>query len=144
MNVLLNTKLKLLVDECVPGPLVDGIRTCSGLRNVEIIDANHQLGNKSTPDDEVVAYAKKTGRIVLTVEGRLNEKRFPVCSHPGIIVIKATCMPKIDRVEQFRSFMKSGHRKKCLHAVTKFQSQNEAVIIARDESKNLSETVVTF
>lgn len=37
-----------------------------------------------------MAYAKRERRVLVTTEGRLNEKEYTICTHEGIIVINAT------------------------------------------------------
>ena len=120
----MTTKLRLLVDECVPAPFTKEIQNCSGVLSVEVIDANHPLGNRKTLDDVLVQYANQGKRIIVTVEGRLNEKRFPICTHPGIIVVKGTKCHEIERAKLFTRFMRSGHRGKCRHAVTRLRLEN--------------------
>jgi predicted nuclease of predicted toxin-antitoxin system len=118
---LSNTKIRLLLDECVPAPIAREIENCSGISSIESITALHQLGNRHTSDYDVVAYAKQQGRVLVTVEGRLNEKQFTICTHEGIIVINATRRHEAEKVKLFTKFMRSGHRAKCYHAVTKLR-----------------------
>lgn len=120
----MSTKLRLLLDECVPAPLVMEIENCSGILNVEVIDANHFLGNCKASDESIVAYATSDNRILVTTEARLNEKKFRVCTHSGIIVIRAAQRHEMDKAKLFSRFMKSGHRGKCVHAVTKLKVES--------------------
>ena len=115
------TKLRLLLDECIPVHLMEEIRECSGVLNTESINADHELGNRKTPDDVIVNHAKKTNRVVVTVEGRLNEKKYPICTHPGIIVLKAVKRHEVDKIRLFKRFMQSGHRNASKHAVTRLR-----------------------
>ena len=117
----MSTKLRLLLDECVPEAVKQEIRSCSGVSSVEEISSSHPLGNNSTPDTEVVAYATRNKRILVTVEGRLNEKVFTICTHEGIIVINATRRHETAKARLFTRFMQSGERGRSGHAVTKLR-----------------------
>lgn len=139
----MSTKLRLLLDECVPGPLVLEIQACTGILSVEVIDANHFMGNCRTPDDAVVAYATQEGRILVTTEGRLNEKKFKICTHPGIIVIKTSQKHESEKAKLFTRFMQSGHRGKCLHAVTKLRDRG-SVRLERSEDGTIREISLRF
>jgi len=90
-----------------------------------------------------MAYATQKKRILVTVEGRINEKTFPICSHPGIIVIRASQRHEIEQAKLFTRFMLSGHRVKCKHAVTKLR-MFESVRIERTSDGSLTEVSVTF
>jgi len=122
------TKLRLLVDECVEGLLVQEIRSCSGTTSVEVIDANHPLGNRGTPDKVVMKYANQQERILVTDETRLDEKSNPICTHPGIIVIGARKRHELEKAKLFPRFMKSGFRKECHHAVTKLRLTGSVIL----------------
>jgi predicted nuclease of predicted toxin-antitoxin system len=108
----------LLLDECTQEPLAEAIKQCSGILSVEAITADHPLGNRSTSDKELVDYATAQKRILVTTEGRLNEKKFEICSHPGIIVIQATNRHESIKANIFVKFMRSGYRHNSKHAVT--------------------------
>ena len=124
----LNTKLKLLVDECIPSELATEISQCPGVKSCEIVNAEHLLGNKSTPDKEIVEYADSKKRIVVTMEGRIDQIRFPVCSHSGIIILKAAKRHEAFKVDLFKRFMQSGHRKRCRHAIIKLRSEDIEIL----------------
>jgi predicted nuclease of predicted toxin-antitoxin system len=120
----LSTKLRLLLDECVPPVIAAEIKSCSGILSVKSITAEHFLGNKKTPDEAVVDYARQVRRVVVTTETRLNEKKYTICTHPGIIVINATNRHELEKAKLFTRFMKSGHRAASKHAVTKLRVEN--------------------
>lgn len=117
----MSTKIPLLLDECVPAQLSRDIAATPGISSLEAINAEHPLGNKGTPDNELVRYATAGGKILVTVEGRLNEKLYRICTHSGIIVIKATKRHETEQAKLFARFMRSGHRGKSAHAVTKLR-----------------------
>lgn len=114
----MTTKLRLLLDECVQAPLAVQIQACPGILSTEHVNAGHVLGNSSTTDEAIMEYATKENRVVVTVEGRFDESRFPICTHPGIIVLKAPGRHEAEKAAMFRRFMQSGHRAKCRHAIT--------------------------
>jgi predicted nuclease of predicted toxin-antitoxin system len=117
----LSTKIALLLDECVPAPLATAIEETSGISSCEIISADHPLGNRGTPDYALVRYASENNRILVTIEKRLNEKLYAICTHSGIIVLQCKTRFEPRLAGLFKSFMKSGHRMKSYHAVTKLR-----------------------
>ena len=117
----MSTKIPLLLDECVPALLAEKIESTSGISSFEAITAKHPLGNKGTPDNEVIKYAKDGGKILVTVEKRLNEKLYKICTHSGIIVISALKRHEVEQAALFARFMRSGHRGRSVHAVTKLR-----------------------
>ena len=117
----MSTKIPLLLDECVPARLAKEIEATSGISSFEAITAEHPLGNKGTPDDILVKYATEGGKILVTVEKRLNEKLYKICTHSGIIVFSATRRHEVEQAELFARFMRSGHRGGSGHAVTKLR-----------------------
>lgn len=117
----MSKKLRLLLDECVPTTIAREIENCSGISSLEAITAAHPLGNRKTSDPEIIAYAKQERRVLVTTEGRLNEKEYTICTHEGIIVINATRRHEAEKAKLFTRFMQSGHRAKSPHAVTKLR-----------------------
>jgi len=117
----LSKKLRLLLDECIPASFARQIGASSGVSSVEVINAKHRLENKGTSDADVMAYATRERRILVTVEGRINEKDYTICTHEGIIVVNATRRHEAEKANLFARFMQSGHRSKSGHAVTKLR-----------------------
>lgn len=113
----MTTSLRLLLDECLVQPLADDIKTLSRSLKVEYVN-DSLLRNIGFADSRLVNYARKQRRIVVTTEGRLNERQFQICTHPGIIVIKATKRHAALKSRMFRDLVRSGNRKRCNHAVT--------------------------
>ncbi len=113
----MNTTLRLLLDECLQGELAAEIKGWNKVR-VEWVCDNPALRNRNVPDHEIMAYAQKRKCILVTVEGHLNERRFPLCTHRGIIVFQATRHHESTKADMFKRFMLSGERSKSNHAVT--------------------------
>ena len=102
----MSTDLKLLIDEAVPDPLAHAIQRISAVRSLYARDVPEVAGQ----DDEVVmAFAQKENRIVFTTEKRFKE--FPVCTHPGIIILSVRERHESIRQRIVARFMRSGHRK---------------------------------
>lgn len=114
---LATTSLRLLLDECVDRLLADEIAQIGRSLKVECV-GDLQFANTGLPDDKLVDYARKTNRIVVTTESRLSERRFKICTHPGIIVIKASRHHATLKSRMFRDLSGSGKRGRCKHAVT--------------------------
>lgn len=125
----MSTKLPLLLDECFSGPLAAKVRDHSSFwTRLEVLHDGHALGNDRIKDPQVVAYAKSEGFILVTVETRLNEHKYKVCTHPGIIVIATRCKHPNTQFDCFQKMMLSGHRKHCHHAVVKLHENDFEII----------------
>jgi predicted nuclease of predicted toxin-antitoxin system len=137
------TKLRLLLDECLDGLLAGEIAKYKAL-NVESINETF-LANRGTSDQAVVDYARQSRRIVVTIETRLNEHQFRICTHPGILVIASRNHGL--RIKMFNDLMLSGVKGRCRHAVT-YLRPNDAttrtvvVFKERDELGIVHETVM--
>jgi predicted nuclease of predicted toxin-antitoxin system len=107
-----------LLDEAVTAKLADQLKANQNLNVRDIKDL--QLSGYS--DEEVVAFAKSDNRIVITVETGLNERSFPICTHPGIIVIGGKSRHEDIQAECFKKFMLSGHRVEAKDSVTYINS----------------------
>ena len=102
----MSTDLKLLIDEAVPDPLAHAIQKISAVRSLYGRDVAEVAGK----DDQVVmAFASKEDRIVFTTERKFKE--FPVCTHPGIIILTVRERHESIRQRIFARFMRSGCRK---------------------------------
>jgi predicted nuclease of predicted toxin-antitoxin system len=138
----LTTKLRLLLDECLEGPLAAQIAKYSAL-NVEYINETF-LSNRGTSDRAVVDYARQSRRIVVTPETRLNEHQFSICTHPGILVLISRNQSL--RTKMFSDLMRSGVRARCQHAVTYLRINDHARTVVlfkeRDESGIVRETTL--
>ena len=123
-SILLTTNLMLLLDECITDPLAKLLRESSAALNVEFI---RDTDMRKATDADIVKYATKENRIVVTTETGINHKKFKICTHPGIIVLAGKHRHESIRNEIFQKFLLSGHRKYAHHAVT-FLSEREARI----------------
>jgi len=117
----LSTNLRLLLDEAITNPLAKLISQSSSAINVEYV---RTLPIKGTTDDVVMNYARQETRIVVTTETGMNHKTFPVCTHPGIIVLSGKRRHESIHAGIFQKFLLSGHRKEAQDAVT-FLTENE-------------------
>jgi predicted nuclease of predicted toxin-antitoxin system len=117
----LSTNLRLLLDESVTDPLAEQIRGSSHSLNIEYC---RDLSICGAPDPAVIQYARDHARIVVTTETGMNHKSFPVCTHPGIIVLAGKHRHESVHAGIFRKFLLSGHRKESKDAVT-YLSENE-------------------
>ncbi len=120
----MSTNLRLLLDEAITDPLARRIRESSNAINVEYI---RELQIRGTTDENVVDYARGSSRIVVTTETHMNHKKFPVCTHPGIIVLAGRHRHEDAQAESFRRFLLSGRREEAKDAVT-FISEDEVRI----------------
>ena len=140
----MTTKLRLLLDECLQAPLAEDIAKQKSLNVQWIKDTS--MANCGIADTDIVNYARKNRRIVVTSEGRLNEKKFLVCTHPGIIVLKAIHRHEAVMAGMFRALVGSGVRARCRHSVTYLRRDSAstrtiAIFKERDDLGVLQETV---
>lgn len=140
----MNTKLALLIDECVPRHMAEAIAQCSGVSSAEHITNAHHLGNCGTPDERVIEYANQTKRIVVTVETRMNEDSFAICTNPGIIVIHSTSGHGFSKSELFAKFMRSGDRKHARHAVTHLRVNGSTIKRRNEDDGIMSEMKIVI
>jgi len=112
----LKTDLRLLLDQCVQQELASKIKGEGSVRAIWVNDEPRQM--EGAKDDDLMNEAKIQNRILVTVEGRINEKRYRICTHPGIIVFRANTQHEAVRADIFRSFMLSGHRSRAYKAIT--------------------------
>lgn len=126
----MSTKLRLLLDECLQREIADQIKTSNAI-NVQWVNEIPALRNRSFTYEDLVEYARRTRRIVVTVEGRLNERKYEICTHPGIIVFEARKRHESVKAQIFKKFMLSGHRSKSNHAVTYLRLTDATIRIKR-------------
>jgi predicted nuclease of predicted toxin-antitoxin system len=136
-STLLTTNLRLLLDECVTDPLAKALGDCSSALNIEYVRDN---GMGSAEDADLIRYATRENRIVVTTETGINHKKFKICTHPGIIVLGGKRRHESIQAEIFQKFLLSGHRKEAHHAVTVL-SQNEARI---KTGETAPDTIIRF
>jgi len=125
----LTTNLRLLLDEAITDPLAKMLKGSSSALNVEYIREMPDM--VESLDADVVKYATKEDRIVVTTETGINHKKFKICTHPGIIVLGGKRRHETIHADLFKRFLLSGHRKEAHHAVT-FLSDSQARIKKSD------------
>jgi len=118
------------LDESITDVLAQEFKSMSSL-NVECC---RELSIKGASDPDVIAYAVKERRIVVTTETGMHDGPFPVCTHPGIIVLAGRSRHESIHAGNFKKFMLSGHRKEAKDAVS-FISQSEIRIKTHKENK---------
>jgi hypothetical protein len=129
-----------LLDECLQGELAEEIKAWGKVRAEWVCD-NVALRSQKITDESLMKYAQKTKSIFVTVEGRVDEKRFTICTHKGIIVFKAARRHESVKAQIFRRFMLCGKRKLCRHAVT-YLKNNEVTFRRRGNDGALNDTTV--
>jgi predicted nuclease of predicted toxin-antitoxin system len=108
------TDLRLLIDEAVQNDIAEEIVTSSEALKCKYVRDLTDLKSKS--DEDVMAYAQRERRIVLTTEGKFDDKSFKICTHCGIIVIATRSTYRA--APALKRFLLSGHRKEAENAVT--------------------------
>jgi hypothetical protein len=95
--------------------LADEIKKWSALN---VVWVNDTVTLPSTDDDALMNEARSQNRILVTEETRLDETKFKICTHPGIIIFRAKKRHSATKAEMFRLFMLSGYRPRAKKAVT--------------------------
>ena len=111
----MTSDLRLLLDECLRRELADEIKKWSSVNAVWV---NDTVTLPSTEDEPLMDVAREQNRILVTEESRLDDKRFTICTHPGIIVFRARKRHASTKADLFRQFMLSGQRRRARKAVT--------------------------
>lgn len=124
----MTTNLRLLLDECVTDPLAKLLGGSSSALNIEHV---LNIGMSGAADADVIKYATRENRIVVTTETGINHKKFRICTHPGIIVLGGKHRHEAFQAQLFQKFLLSGHRKEAHHAVT-YLSERQARIKKSD------------
>src|SRR5256885_1732982 len=83
----LSFKYKILVDESIGNSAAEAIGSASKAVHAEYV---REMPIKGAIDKVVVATATKAERIVVTTDQGMNEKRHPICTHSGIIIIASS------------------------------------------------------
>jgi len=82
-------------------------------------------------DDAIMEYAKQENRIVITTETNFNERSFPICTHPGIIVLASRQRHEAVGAQIFQRFLLSGFRKHAKDSVT-YLTDDRAIVRTHD------------
>jgi len=116
--------LRVLIDAAVTDPLAEELMKASCLKSEYARDIPDLC---DAPDDGIMEYAKRENRIVITTETAINERTFPICSHPGIIVLALRERHEAIGARIFQRFLLSGLRKHARDSVT-YLSKGKAVV----------------
>lgn len=74
-------------------------------------------------DEEIINTLKETKHLLLTHDyNTINERRYPPCSHDGIILIMDRQWTEESIFEKMKAFCESGYRKYAHHCVTRLYS----------------------
>jgi predicted nuclease of predicted toxin-antitoxin system len=114
--------LRLLIDEAVPDPLARAIQKISAIRSLYARDLLEVAGKD---DQTIMSFAVRENRIIFTIERKFKE--FPVCTHPGIIILTVRERHESIRQRVVAKFMRSGFRKHTKDNLTTL-STNQAEI----------------
>jgi len=120
--------LRVLIDAAVTDPLADELMEASCLKAEYARDIP---GLCEAPDEGIMQYAKQENRIVITTETGFNERAFPICSHPGIIILALRDRHEAIGARIFQRFLLSGFRKYTKDSVT-YLSEEKAVVRTHD------------
>ena len=126
----MTTKLKLLLDECVPDALAHQLKTLSA-RSIDWHYVRDDASLRGMKDPALIKYATGHDMVVVTVESSMNEKSYAICTHAGIIVICVRQRHEAIRTEVFKKFLLSGHRKHVKHAVS-YLTHDRVLVRDRD------------
>jgi predicted nuclease of predicted toxin-antitoxin system len=119
------SKLRLLLDESVPDPLAR--RILSMVPSAEYV--RYIPGLKGALDRDIYAYAQRTNRIVVNVDGDFNERSFPPGpKNPGIIRFNSGRDDNAALFDQFKVFWQSGVRRFARNSVV-FVTSREIRIV---------------
>ncbi len=127
----LNTKLRLLIDESVEDPVADVVSAMSAFNAMCVRDLP---GLRGASDRDVMGFAQKDDRIVLTIDAHFNKSNYPICRHEGIIRISARCKTSSMMEDSIRKFAQCGHRSAAKHSITLI-NQEGCMIETIDEVK---------
>jgi predicted nuclease of predicted toxin-antitoxin system len=121
----------VLIDAAVTDPLAEELMKASCLR-AEYARDNPDLCDAT--DEAIMQYAKQEDRVVITTETGFTERAFPICSHPGIIVLALRERHEAIGAKIFQKFLLSGYRKYTKDALTHLYS-DKAVVRNHDGAK---------
>lgn len=123
--------LKILIDEQIPNDLAEQLLEHPSLRAEYV---RHMPNLKGRDDSVLMEYARGCERIMVTAESGINERTFPICTHPGIIIFSSRRRHSDIHADIFRRFMCSGHRKDAAHHVLYLSSGSVRILYGVAES----------
>jgi hypothetical protein len=109
--------LNLMVDENFGKPVADGVNKHIGsIKAKTIFDFGFRQGTK---DRILIAQTNRLGQVLLTFDqNSIDERRYPPCTHGGIIIVKDKHWTTESVVSDLKAFTYSGSRKLTAHCVT--------------------------
>lgn len=137
LKTLLNrfaNHLKIMVDETFDGPVADALNS-----DVPFVKAKTTFDCgcvQGTNDHVLIAKAKQQNRILLTFDrNTIDKRRYPPCTHAGIIIIKGRSWTPEGIVDRLNAFSHSGNRKLLIHSVT-YLHRDHAIIHQHDNRRD--------
>lgn len=121
----MTTKLKVLLDEDISGPLALVIDHFSGLLSVEYVC--NMPGFQGTDDPPLLDYADGEGRVLVTIDTDFTHQTYPPCTHKGIIRLTTRNKHEAILGGVLKRFLQSGHRAKVKNCVA-YISDGQAII----------------
>ncbi len=110
------SRIKLMVDYNFGKNVAKALNELGSVKAKTIIDYGFK---QNTPDSELVDGTSDHNCILLTHDGNsINEKKYPPCSHGGIIISLDPKWSPEKIFEKVKKFVQSGHRSKADHCVT--------------------------
>lgn len=125
----MTTKLRVLLDEDISGILANAIDDFSGILSVTYV--NDMPGFKGTDDPPLLKFAEDDNRILITVDTDFNHRRYPPCTHKGIIRITTRNKHEAIQGGVLQRFLRSGHRVEVKNCVA-YVSDGQAIIHSHD------------
>jgi predicted nuclease of predicted toxin-antitoxin system len=128
---LARKSLKVLIDEQIPNGLATQLLEHPSLRGAYV---RNMPSLKGREDKIIMNYACESGSILITAESGINEKTFPICTHPGIIIFSSRLRHQDLHADIFQRFMRSGHRKLAAHHVLYLYLRSVRVLFGASET----------
>jgi predicted nuclease of predicted toxin-antitoxin system len=127
--------LKIMVDETFGEPVAEALNNdVAFIKAKTTFDCGCVQGTK---DPILIVKAKQENRVLLTFDrNTIDKKRYPPCTHAGIIIIEGKHWSPESIVKQLKAFSHSGDRKLLLHSVT-YLHRDHAVIHQHDGKQDL-------
>jgi predicted nuclease of predicted toxin-antitoxin system len=122
--------LKVLIDEQIPDDLAARLSDHPSLHAEYVRHMPHLKGRE---DKVLMDYARESGRILITAESGINEKNYPICTHPGIIIFSGRQRHQDLYTDIFQRFMRSGHRKHASHHVLYLRGESVRILYGVSE-----------
>ena len=106
------SKHRFLVDENLGTDVLSFLKRYSRIKAWSV----REVSLAGAADKDVISYARQNRLLLLTHDKLLDERRCPVCTHFGILVIRTTVIAK-ELCARLKKVFQSGHMAECYHAV---------------------------